>query len=183
MGKRIIGAKNLLRFLGDLGDDFLFLDRYGAWKLSRYGSKTLNNWEDYFPSHVERSLGSLLREGCVERIETPEGVKVVITDKGKRQVLLFDLEKLRPKQENWDGKWRVIFFDVEEIKRKKRDDLRMYLKKMGWQKMQESVYVNPFDCEQELKYIREILDIPDGVKMGVLEKIENEGELREMFGV
>lgn len=169
--------------MNDLGDDFLFLDRYGAWKLARYGSKTLNNFDDYFPSHVERAVEGLMRKGWVEKVETDEGVEVKITEKGKTQVLRYDLNDFKPKKGDWDGKWRVIFFDVEEGKRLKRDALRKYLRRLGWQEMQKSVYVCPYDCEKEVSYLREVLDVPHGVKMGVLERIENDEDLREMFGL
>ena len=183
MGKRTVTVRNLLRFLNDLGDEVLFLDRYGAWKLSRYGSKTLNNFDDYFPSHVERVVKGLVRRGWVEKVQTEQGVQVKITNKGKTQILMYDLEGFVPKKEKWDKKWRVIFFDVEEGKRIKRDGLRKYLRMLGWKEMQKSVYVCPFDCENEVKYLREVLDVPHGVKMGVLEKVENDEDLRKMFGL
>ena len=128
-------------------------------------------------------VGRLARNGWVEKKETPEGTKVIITDKGKKQVLLFQLEELRPKKEKWDGKWRIVFFDVEEEKRKKRDDLRRYLKKLGLWQMQKSVWVCPYDCEKEIKYLREVLGVPHEVKLGLLERLENERELKEIFGL
>lgn len=47
--------------------------------------------------------------------------------------------------------------------------------------MQESVFISPFDCVAEIKYLREILDIPHEVKLGLMDKIENEEELKSIF--
>ena len=74
-------------------------------------------------------------------------------------------------------------FDVEEEKKRKRDGLRRYLKRLGFWQMQKSVWVYPFDCDKEVKYLREVLNVPHEVKLGVLEKVENDRELREIFGL
>lgn len=74
-----------------------------------------------------------------------------------------------------------MFFDVAEPDKGKRDLLRGYLTKLGMKRMQESVFVSPFDVANEIKYLREVLEIPHGVKMGVLEWVENAEELKEIF--
>ncbi len=49
--------------------------------------------------------------------------------------------------------------------------------------MQRSVWVSPYDVFDEVKYMREVLDIPHGVKLGLLKEIENEEDLRVWFGL
>lgn len=119
----------------------------------------------------------------MEKRETSAGVVVKITEKGKRRVLLFKLEEMKPKQDKWDKLWRVVFFDISEIDKNKRDQLRKYLKKLGLKQMQESVWVSPYKVEDEVKYLREVLEVPHGVKLGTLKEIENEKELKEWFGL
>lgn len=180
--RRKVTLAGVLGLVLDVGDILLPAgSRLEAWKRSK--GLRLIDWEKYFPSEVERVVGKLVRNGWVEKKETREGIKIIITDKGRRQILIFQLENLRPKKEKWDGKWRIVFFDVEEEKRKKRDDLRRYLKKLGFYQMQKSVWVCPYDCDKEVKYIREILGVPHEVKVGLLEKLENERELRDVFGL
>jgi hypothetical protein len=41
--------------------------------------------------------------------------------------------------------------------------------------------VSPHNCDEEIEYVREALEIADKVKMGILESIENEDELRRMW--
>ena len=98
-------------------------------------------------------------------------------------MLFFELEGLEPKSGEWDGKWRMVFFDIESKKNLLRDRLRRYLRQMGFKKYQESVWVYPYDCEDKLKHIREVLDIPHTVKLAVVEKLENDEDLREWFGL
>lgn len=180
--RRKVTMKGVLGLMLEVGDILLPAgSRLEAWRRSK-GLKLID-WEKHFPSQVERVVGRLARKGWVDRQETAAGIKIIITGAGRKQVLLFKLEELQPKKGKWDGKWRLAFFDVEEVKRKKRDDLRRYLKKLGFWQMQRSVWVCPYDCEDEVKYLREVLGVPHEVKLGVLEKVENDRELREIFGL
>ena len=74
-------------------------------------------------------------------------------------------------------------FDISEINKNRRDQLRVYLKKLGLKQMQESVWVSPYGVEDEVRYLREVLEIPHGVKLGILKEVENEKELKEWFGL
>lgn len=181
--KRSITAGGVLQLINDLGEDFFPLAKYDAWKNAYGGRRHLKQLEDYFPSHIERSVKGLLRKGWVEKINTADGIMVRITILGREQMLFYDLEKIELKKNKWDGKWRMVLFDIEELNKRKRNQLRKYLKQMKLYQMQESAYVTPYDCEKEIKYIREILNIPHGVKIGVLESLENSEDLEKVFGL
>lgn len=175
-------VKGVLRLMGEIGEILMPAgSRLDAWR--KLNMPKMIDWEKCFPSEVERVVGKLARRGWVEKKTTKEGVKIIITEAGKRQVLQFQLEDLQPKTGKWDGKWRIVFFDVEEERKRKRDGLRRYLKKLGFWQMQKSVWVCPYDCEEEVKYLREALNVPHEVKLGVLEKVENENELKKIFGL
>ena len=180
--RKKVTMAGVLGLMLEVGDILLPAgSRLEAWRRSK-GLKLID-WEKHFPSQVERVVGRLARKGWVDRQETAKGVKIIITEAGRKQILLFKLEELRPKKGKWDGKWRMVFFDVEEKKRKKRDDLRRYLERLGFWQMQKSVWVCPYNCEDEVKYLREVLEVPHEVKLGVLEKVENDRELKEIFGL
>ncbi len=178
--KRRITVRGLLRLAGDVGEFVLPLSKMAPYRWL-HGEKPIKDLDDYFPSVVKLAADRLERRGLVkiEKSETEWVVRVV--DKGKTQVLKYKLEELKPKLGEWDGKWRLVFFDVAEPDKRKRDLLRIYLTKLGMKRMQESVFVSPFDVADEIKYLREVLEIPHGVKMGVLEWIENGEELKEIF--
>lgn len=171
----------MLRFINDAGEIYYPMTKKAAFR-QFFNPKEINI-EDYFPSEVERVVGRLARNGWVEKNETKEGVRVTLTENGKKRVWMFDIEKFAPKKIDWDGKWRMVIFDVEEQKRRRRNKLRKYLEKLGFWQMQKSVWICPFDCEAEVKYLREILEIPSEVKWALLEKIENEKELKDIFGL
>jgi DNA-binding MarR family transcriptional regulator len=181
LGGRKINLMGVLRLADDFGEQFFPMTRNGAYRLAYQGLSL--DLDDYFPSEIERSVDRLERRGWVKKISTNEGTRVEITDEGKKQILLFDLESLKPKSGKWDGNWRMVFFDIPEVNNRKRQQLRRYLQKLGFWKMQESVWICPYNCEAEVRYIREILEIPHEVKLGTLEKIENELELKRKFNL
>ncbi|MFA4995554.1 MAG: CRISPR-associated endonuclease Cas2 [Patescibacteria group bacterium] len=74
-----------------------------------------------------------------------------LTDKGFKKIVwhkLGELPKHRPKI--WDKKFRLVIFDVPEKKKTTRDIIRRKLEEMGFEKIQESVFVYPFDCKKEI---------------------------------
>lgn len=47
------------------------------------------------------------------------------------------------KSSEWDGKWHIITFDIPESSKRKRDAFREKLKKLGFGKLQASVWISP----------------------------------------
>jgi len=177
---RRITAKGLLRLLGDSGGELFHLTKREA-RAIMMGQTPYHSLDEYFPSVVERAVGTLTRNGWVEKQETQDGIVIKLTEKGKAKILRFKLKELLPKSGPWDGKWHMVFFDIEELKRKKRDLLRFYLKQLGLKQMQQSVWITPYNVSDEVKYLREIFDVPHSVKLGTLTEIENEEELKVWF--
>lgn len=171
-----------MRLIGDIGEVILPTDKMAPYRWLHRGVP-IKSIDEYFPSVVERATKELLREGYVEKIKTRAGETVRITEKGETKILLFKLDEMKPKRGKWDKLWRVVFFDISEDDKNKRNQLRRYLKKLGLKQLQESVWISPYKVEDEIKYLRELLGVPHGVKLGELRKIEYESELKEWFGL
>jgi DNA-binding transcriptional regulator PaaX len=181
MGKLRMTIRVLLEFLDEMGEIPFQYSKSAVWR-NLYYEKS-RRLEHYYDSEIEGTTKRLLRKGMAIMSEKNGHKVVVISEKGKRQILDYDLEKFSESVEKWDGKWRVVFFDVEEERRGRRDRLRKYLQKLGMKQMQRSVWVCPFDCENQIKYLREVLEIPHDIKMGVMEKLENDEDLKKWFGL
>ncbi|OGC93203.1 CRISPR-associated endonuclease Cas2 [Candidatus Amesbacteria bacterium RIFCSPHIGHO2_02_FULL_47_9] len=139
-------------------------------------------WKVYYASSIEDGIGRLLRRGMVEVRETQGGTEVRISDKGKTEVLKYRLAELELKAPvSWDKKWRIVMFDVAEVERRRRDELRKWLLKLGLKQIQKSVWVSPYPLDKEVRFLREVLGVPHSVKLITAERIENDEELRELF--
>lgn len=141
-----------------------------------------SQWEGYYPSSIEKVTKRLYRRGCVNvKYEGGKPV-VIITDKGKGEVLKYDLNKLEIKpMKNWDGRWRLVIFDISEKYRTARDLIRDKLKQIGFYNLQESVFIFPYPCEKEIQYLREVLEVPHSIKLIRADRVENDSELRKIF--
>lgn len=178
--KRRISQKQLLKYLADVRPLFL---PFGVREHQRALWKGLPDLDLYFPYSLEKTANQLERQGYVEKIKTKDGTEIKITHKGKTQILKFNLLNISHKKEKWDGKWRLVFFDISELKRTARDALRRYLRQLGMELFQESVFISPYDVADQIKYLREILDIPNSIKIARLDWVENEDELKEIFKI
>lgn len=126
--------------------------------------KYLKRWE----------LVEVKREGCDVRIAlTPEGEKRA----GKYQIN--DLKITKPKK--WDKKWRMVIFDIPNVSRLIRDIFRKKLKEFGFYRFQQSAWVYPYPCQEEVKLLRDFLGV-DSRQIQVFEaNLEGDLFLRKIF--
>lgn len=131
------------------------------------------------------ALGRLAAQGYVTFEKLNDKSYARITDTGRKK-LVFELEKNKldlSKKRHWNGRWRVIIFDVPERRRKTRDRLRMLMQQLGFVRLQDSVWVFPYDCEEFIALLKAELKIGAAVLYMVVEEIENDKHLREYFGL
>lgn len=101
-------------------------------------------------------------------------------------MLAFEQEKTKLsnlKKRRWNGRWRVVIFDVPERRRQTRDRLRDIMKEVGFVRLQDSVWVFPYDCEDFITLLKAELKIGVAILYMVVEQIENDKYLREHFGL
>jgi phenylacetic acid degradation operon negative regulatory protein len=104
-----------------------------------------------------------------------------LTEKGSREAAYVSLLKEVRTPKKWDGKWRIVIFDVWERRRLTRDRLRALLIETGFVRLQNSVWVYPYPCEELIVYIRTELRVGKGLEYIVAEGIERDKELRRRF--
>lgn len=87
----------------------------------------------------------------------------------------------RPKR--WDGKWRIVIFDVQEKYKSARERFRRTLLKARLYRLQDSVWVHPYDCEELVALIRKDLRLGGSVLYIIADGIENDQRLRDHFNL
>ena len=65
-----------------------------------------------------------------------------------RRIEIDDMKIKTPRR--WDHKWRLVMFDIPTRKAKHRTLLLFHLRQLGFYKLQDSVWVHPFDCQAEV---------------------------------
>lgn len=131
---------------------------------------------------VLEALRYAKKRGWLEVAEAETGVEISLTKRGKERwhELRFD----RPlRTEKWDGKWRIVIFDIPTKRKDARDVLRSILKRLGFLKAQESVWVTPYPCDEEIDYLRKFYVIRPYVRLILAERMEGEEILRQKFNL
>lgn len=138
----------------------------------------------HHPSRISRSLNALHNKGLVT-LKEKNGKRVAeLTLAGQKVLTRLSLGQLKPpKPKRWDRQWRIVIFDIPERRRKVRDHLRMMLDAIGFLKLQESVWIYPYDCEDMLNLLRTELLIGREVLYIVAQDVEGDARLRRTFGL
>lgn len=106
------------------------------------------------------------------KIKNLEGKKgVLLTKKGTSKALKAKF-KTKEKKKRKDGRWQMVIFDIPENKRNLRDLLRECLQFLGYQMLQQSVWVCPYDVFEETEGIIRRYSLDPYVKLFLIEEIE-----------
>ena len=143
-----------------------------------------DSWKKYNVSYLQRTLRRLAQQKHVEVAEVNGTSIVRLTTLGKRKVLKYSQETLKiDTPYHWDGRWRVVMYDVPSSRRELSELLRQALRTLGFYKMQESVYVYPYPCFDQIEFLREYYALGDIVQYMLVNKIENDEAYKTYFGL
>jgi hypothetical protein len=149
---------------------------YGTDIFAKYfkNSKIKPEWE------IKKVLKSLAQRKYIKISE--ERQKIYLDKKGISEFIKF---RTIQKREKWDKKWRMVIFDVAEQRRNNRDFLRSRLKWLGFKELQKSVWIFPYDVEDDIKELMEIsrYKCQGDIRFLTVEKIEKDGDLKKWFNL
>ncbi|OHA15610.1 MAG: CRISPR-associated endonuclease Cas2 [Candidatus Taylorbacteria bacterium RIFCSPLOWO2_02_FULL_43_11] len=149
--------------------------------LSMFDQRKKKNGRTY---NLKQTLDRLLYNELVVFEDTPKGKFLKLTKKGEREARYLEVaDRVLQKPKKWDKKWRVIIFDVNESKRTARNKLRRTLSNMGFVKLQKSVWVYPYDCEDLVTLLKLDLKMGRDVTYMIVDRIENDKLLRKYYGL
>ncbi|PIR57945.1 MAG: hypothetical protein COU71_01340 [Parcubacteria group bacterium CG10_big_fil_rev_8_21_14_0_10_38_31] len=132
--------------------------------------------------YLNKSIERLKAGGYIEFKNRNGKIFVSLTEKGKEKWLKYQLgETVIKKPRKWDQKWRIIVFDIKEERRGSRDLLRKELVNLGFVKLQNSVWVYPYECESVVIMLKSYLKTGKDILYVIAEKIENDKWLKKEF--
>ncbi len=127
----------------------------------------------------------LKQRGCIHEEQTEKGIFLRLTRKGTRSIEKILAREYRiPEPVWWDGKWRMLIFDVKEKRKSARNRLRSLLSGAGFVRLQDSVWIHPYPCDEFVALVRAHLASGVGeLRSLVVEALESDKPLREHFGL
>src|SRR3989344_8037936 len=135
------------------------------------------------PGKRQKEVIDTARSRMVERglLVSREG-KVFLTLKGKKILRRWELQHYKlPKPKNWDHKWRLLIFDIPEKRRAQRAQIRQTLETVGFERLQDSVWLYPYPCEQLVALIKADFNIGKDLLYLTVERLENDLPWRRYF--
>ena len=172
-------VRNILLSLVDVG---VFMFEYGdKGRFYRKDIADYRSWREKDRIKFAQNLYYLKKKKLIKSFVKSKKKYIELTPKGRKRAIYHFLKKTKiERKKRWDGKWRVVIFDIREDKKAKRETMREWLKNLGIIRLQESVYVHPFDFKRELNLMVGVLIVSD-VKYMICDIIEGEDELIDHF--
>ena len=127
---------------------------------------------------IKRARNRLVESGMMKY----DGKFFVLTEKGQIKLRLLELHDFNfKKPKKWDKKWRVLIFDIKEQKKYLREKVRNTLRAVGFIRLQDSVWVYPYDCEELIALLKADFKIGRDLLYMIVDEIENDAWLKEQF--
>jgi len=142
----------------------------------------------YHKRDIKNAIGNLKRRKLIDIISEKNGrVRVILTNKGKKRVREFAIDSLAiTKPKKWDKKWRVVIFDIPTQPKRlniARAALREKIKELGFYKLQKSVWIYPYPCEDEILLIGEIFEVSKFIEILTVENLLHETKIKASFNL
>lgn len=127
---------------------------------------------------IKRSRIRLVKRGLLRY----EGSNLRLTQKGELVLRRFELQDFKfKKPKRWDRKWRVLIFDIPERRKGLRQKIRYTLTAIGFVRLQDSVWVYPYDCEDLITLLKSDLKVGKDVLYLIVDSLENDTALKIRF--
>jgi len=145
----------------------------------RYWQKNENK------KRFENAFYYLKRQGYIKIEKKNRQIYISLTEEGKKKAKKYQIDDLKIKAPSqWDKKWRLIIFDIPNNQGIKREAFRGKLKELGFFPLQKSVWVYPYECDKEIKMLREFFGLTaKQLRIVTTDNLEEDNFLRERFKV
>lgn len=133
---------------------------------------------------VYQSLRNLEQRKLIGIAKEGDKTVVRLTKNGQNKLLRYKLEDLKIKKPaKWDRLFRVVIFDIPEKYKQGRESIREKLKELGFYRLQKSVWIYPYDCEDEIDFISELYEIRPFVRVMLVKSLDIQKDVIKHFGL
>ena len=123
----------------------------------------------------------LKRKGLIKFEKVQGKTRMLLTEQGRARARRAMLGNPLPRKKRWDERWRILIFDIPESKRVLRDKVRSIVSGFGFVRLQDSVWVFPYDCEDIITLLKAELRLGTQMLYIIADAIEYDKPLREQF--
>lgn len=145
--------------------------------LSLFVPKNQRERQSYY-----RSLYGLQRKNYISLKKKGSSYEIRVTKEGEKLLGRYKFAQLKlRKPKRWDGFWRAVTFDIPETKKGVRIALNRKLKELGFLAFQKSLFIYPYDCKEEINFIRDYFNEHDTIKYFIVKNFEGSKKIAKYF--
>jgi phenylacetic acid degradation operon negative regulatory protein len=122
---------------------------------------------------VRACVNRLARSGILIREESPrKAAWYRLSPKGETMadeiaVKFMRIHEIVERKHSWDGTWTLVSFDIPERIRKRRDELRLRLREVGFGLLAGGVWIAPGDVSEFVKSLAESLRVENRIMISL----------------
>jgi len=106
------------------------------------------------------------------------------TSRGEETLRILNAARYQiTKPKRWDRKWRVLIFDIPEERKVVRERIRKILSGLGFVRVQDSVWLYPYDCEDIIALLKTDLRIGKEMLYLIVDMLEGDEAFRNHFSL
>jgi DNA-binding transcriptional regulator PaaX len=106
------------------------------------------------------------------------------TEKGRRELAAYEMrERAKRGSRRWDSRWRILIFDIPEYRKGLRQQVRRSLVSVGFMRLQDSVWIYPYDCENFVVLLKANLKVGKDMLYMIVDDLEGDRWIRSAFGL
>lgn len=129
---------------------------------------------------IRNAVGRLATKGLVTISAHGGDRRITLTQRGRAYLNNNENYKVdRPRK--WDKKWRMVIFDIPETRKIHRRHLKRMLEEIGFERLQDSVWVFPYDCEDLIALLKANYGLGKEVLYIIADTIERDSDIRKKF--
>lgn len=131
----------------------------------------------------EREIDRLVTYALREHLITghyQHGIE--LTKKGRARLKKVAYDKLTiVSPEKWDHSWRLVLFDIPNELSANRRLLTTKIRRLGFQPLQQSVWIYPYACRDEIALVADTYSVAKYVTYLEVHHIDHEEKLQKRF--
>ncbi len=136
----------------------------------------------HYKYYIPKVIANLEHKKLIKITKKNHESYIELTPKGEALLDLYENNKLSiTKPKKWDGKYRIVMFDIKEYKRSIRNEIRVWLQQLGFVRLQNSVWVYPYECREIVALLKTRYKVGRDVLYIITEEIENDSWLKRRF--
>lgn len=135
---------------------------------------------------LHQALKRLEKRGLVRRQQRDDGNEYLLLTEAGERIFFYEKHRVLTLRQpgRWDTFWRIVIFDINENKKTARDAIRRHLRNLGFLRLQKSVFVTPYPCDEEVQFLQKFYESGGSIYLILAVSLgEKEKEFRKHFGL